>query len=61
MTDLSEVIERIGQLIEFFGWTTEQRKEYLVANFGKRGITLLSEDELRQLKNQLEAIEQQVK
>ncbi len=45
--NLSDVIAQTDVEIERLGWTPEQGKDYLVKTYGKRGRSLLSEEELR--------------
>jgi hypothetical protein len=45
--NLSDVIAQTDVEIERLGWTPEQGKDYLLKTYGKRGRSLLSEEELR--------------
>jgi hypothetical protein len=45
--NLSDVIAQTDVEIERLGWTPEQGKDYLFKTYGKRGRSLLSEEELR--------------
>ncbi|HLP91031.1 MAG TPA: hypothetical protein VK184_20915 [Nostocaceae cyanobacterium] len=53
--DLSDIIAQTDVHIERLGWTPEQGKEYLMKTYGKRGRTLLNEDELRDFLRYLQA------
>ncbi|MBD2197140.1 MULTISPECIES: hypothetical protein [Calothrix] len=44
--DLSDVIAKTDVELQRLGWTPEQGREYLIKTYGKRGRTLLTEDEL---------------
>ncbi|BAY75799.1 hypothetical protein NIES25_22470 [Nostoc linckia NIES-25] len=44
--DLSDVIAKTDVELQRLGWTPEQGREYLIKTYGKRGRTLLSEEEL---------------
>ncbi len=44
--DLSDIIAKTDVQIERLCWTPEQGKDYLVKTYGKRGRTLLNEEEL---------------
>jgi hypothetical protein len=44
--DLSDILAKTDVQIERLGWTPEQGKDYLVKTYGKRGRTLLNEEEL---------------
>ncbi|MBD2138450.1 hypothetical protein H6F32_12815 [Anabaena sp. FACHB-1237] len=45
--NLSDVIAQTDVEIERLGWSAEQGKEHLIKTYGKRGRSLLSEEELR--------------
>lgn len=45
--NLSDVIAQTDVEIERLGWTPEKGKDHLVKTYGKRGRSLLSEEELR--------------
>ncbi|MDZ8134611.1 MAG: hypothetical protein RM049_04820 [Nostoc sp. DedQUE04] len=44
--DLSDVIAKTDVEIQRLGWTPEQGREHLIETYGKRGRTLLTEEEL---------------
>ena len=44
--DLSDVIAKTDVELQRLGWTPEQGREYLIETYGKRGRTLLSEEQL---------------
>ncbi|MEH2158602.1 hypothetical protein [Nostoc sp.] len=44
--DLSDVIAKTDVELQRLGWTPEQGREHLVKTYGKRGRTLLTEEEL---------------
>jgi hypothetical protein len=44
--DLSDVIAKTDVELQRLGWTPEQGREYLIKTYGKRGRTLLTEEEL---------------
>jgi hypothetical protein len=44
--DLSDVIAKTDVELQRLGWTPEQGREHLIKTYGKRGRTLLTEDEL---------------
>jgi hypothetical protein len=44
--DLSDVIAKTDVELQRLGWTPEQGREYLIQTYGKRGRTLLTEEEL---------------
>ncbi|WP_392531347.1 hypothetical protein [Nostoc sp. C117] len=46
--DLSQLITKTDVEIQRLGWTPEQGREHLIQTYGKRGRTLLTEEELRQ-------------
>jgi len=54
--DLSDVIAKTDVEMERLGWTPQQGREYLIQTYGKRGRTLLSEEELLDFLNYLESI-----
>ncbi|ACC84504.1 hypothetical protein Npun_R6220 [Nostoc punctiforme PCC 73102] len=44
--DLSDLIANINVAMHRLGWTPEQGREHLIKTYGKRGRTLLTEEEL---------------
>jgi hypothetical protein len=44
--DLSDVIAKTDVELQRLGWTAEQGREHLIKTYGKRGRTLLTEEEL---------------
>jgi hypothetical protein len=44
--DLSDLIANIDFAMHCLGWTPEQGREHLIETYGKRGRTLLTEEEL---------------
>ncbi|MBU7584854.1 MAG: hypothetical protein KAF91_18410 [Nostoc sp. TH1S01] len=44
--DLSDVIAKTDVELQRLGWTPEQGREHLIKTYGKRGRTLLTEEEL---------------
>ncbi|BAZ12810.1 hypothetical protein NIES4071_46440 [Calothrix sp. NIES-4071] len=54
-TDQSDDIAKIGIEMQRLGWTTEQGRDYLVKQYGKRSRHLLSPDELRDFRAYLES------
>ncbi|MDZ8184289.1 MAG: hypothetical protein RMX96_05420 [Nostoc sp. ChiSLP02] len=44
--DLSDVIAKTDVELQRLGWTPEQGREHLITTYGKRGRTLLTEEEL---------------
>ncbi|TVP55174.1 MAG: hypothetical protein EA343_25250 [Nodularia sp. (in: Bacteria)] len=44
--DLSDVIAKTDVELQRLGWTAEQGREHLIQTYGKRGRTLLTEEEL---------------
>ena len=44
--DLSKVLAKTDVEMERLGWTPQQGREHLIQTYGKRGRTLLKEDEL---------------
>ncbi|MEH2060752.1 MAG: hypothetical protein V7K50_00530 [Nostoc sp.] len=44
--DLSDVIAKTDVELQRLGWTPEQGREHLIETYGKRGRTLLTEEEL---------------
>lgn len=54
--DLSDVIAKTDVEMERLGWTPQQGREYLINTYGKRGRTLLTEDELLDFLQHLESI-----
>ncbi|MEA5596385.1 hypothetical protein [Rivularia sp. UHCC 0363] len=53
--DLSDVIAKTDVELERLGWTPQQGREYLIDTYGKRGRTLLTEEELLDFLNHLES------
>ncbi|MBD2664802.1 hypothetical protein B6N60_04071 [Richelia sinica FACHB-800] len=53
--NLSDVIAKTDVQIERLGWTPDQGKEYLIKTYGKRGRSLLSEEELLDFLRYLES------
>jgi hypothetical protein len=53
--DLSDVIAKTDVELQRLGWTPEQGREYLIKTYGKRGRTLLTEDELHSFLKHLES------
>jgi hypothetical protein len=53
--DLSDVIAKTDVELQRLGWTPEQGREYLIKTYGKRGRTLLTEDELHSFLKYLES------
>jgi hypothetical protein len=53
--NLSDVIAKTDVHIERLGWTPEQGKDYLIKTYGKRGRSLLSEEELLDFLRYLES------
>ena len=58
--DLSDVIAKTDVELERLGWTPQQGREYLINTYGKRGRTLLTEEELLDFLNYLESIPTQM-
>ena len=54
--DLSDVIAQTDVEMERLGWTPQQGREYLIQTYGKRGRTLLTEEELLDFLQHLESI-----
>lgn len=54
--DLSDVIAKTDVELQRLGWTPEQGREYLIKTYGKRGRTLLTEDELHSFLKYLESL-----
>jgi hypothetical protein len=46
INDLSDVIAKTDVEMERLGWTPQQGREFLIQTYGKRGRTLLTEEEL---------------
>ena len=44
--DLSQILTKTDVEMKRLGWTLEQGREFLIETYGKRGRTLLNEDEL---------------
>ena len=53
--DLSDVIAKTDLEMERLGWTPQQGREYLIQTYGKRGRTLLTEEELLDFLQHLES------
>ncbi len=53
--DLSDVIAKTDVELQRLGWTPEQGREYLIKTYGKRGRTLLTEEELHSFLKYLES------
>ncbi|BAY12448.1 hypothetical protein [Calothrix sp. NIES-2098] len=53
--DLSDVIAKTDVELQRLGWTPEQGREHLIKTYGKRGRTLLTEDELHGFLKYLES------
>ena len=53
--DLSDVIAQTDVEMERLGWTPQQGREYLIQTYGKRGRTLLTEEELLDFLQHLES------
>ena len=58
--DLSDVISKTDVEMERLGWTAQQGREYLIQTYGKRGRTLLTEEELLDFLKYLESLPAQV-
>jgi hypothetical protein len=54
--DLSDVIAKTDVEMERLSWTPQQGREYLIKTYGKRGRTLLTEEELLDFLQYLESI-----
>ena len=54
--DLSEAIAKTDVEMDRLGWTPQQGREYLIENYGKRGRTLLTQEELLHFLQHLESI-----
>ncbi len=54
--DLSDVIAKTDVEMERLSWTPQQGREYLINTYGKRGRTLLTEEELLDFLQYLESI-----
>lgn len=54
--DLSDVIAKTDVELERLGWTPQQGREYLIQTYGKRGRTLLTEEELLDFLTYLESL-----
>ncbi|MGB3638286.1 MAG: hypothetical protein WBA39_12040, partial [Rivularia sp. (in: cyanobacteria)] len=54
--DLSEAIAKTDVEMDRLGFTPQQGREYLIENYGKRGRTLLTEEELVDFLQYLESI-----
>ncbi|HYW20706.1 MAG TPA: hypothetical protein VE956_15665 [Nodularia sp. (in: cyanobacteria)] len=53
--DLSDVIAKTDVELQRLGWTPEQGREHLIKTYGKRGRTLLTEEELHSFLLHLES------
>ncbi|MGV0105479.1 hypothetical protein NSTCB13_04217 [Nostoc sp. DSM 114160] len=53
--DLSNVIAKTDVEIQRLGWTPEQGREHLIKTYGKRGRTLLTEEELHEFLKYLQS------
>ncbi|WP_414548113.1 hypothetical protein [Anabaena sp. CCY 0017] len=53
--DLSDVIAKTDVELQRLGWTAEQGREHLIKTYGKRGRTLLTEEELHSFLEHLES------
>ncbi|WP_335090696.1 hypothetical protein [Nostoc sp.] len=53
--DLSDVIAKTDVEIQRLGWTPEQGREHLIETYGKRGRTLLTEEELHEFLKYLQS------
>ena len=53
--DLSDVIAKTDVELQRLGWTAEQGREHLIKTYGKRGRTLLTEQELHSFLQHLES------
>ncbi len=53
--DLSDVIAKTDVELQRLGWTAEQGREHLIKTYGKRGRTLLTEEELHSFLQHLES------
>lgn len=53
--DLSDVIAKTDVELQRLGWTPEQGREHLIQTYGKRGRTLLTEEELHGFLKYLES------
>jgi hypothetical protein len=53
--DLSDVIAKTDVELQRLGWTAEQGREHLIKTYGKRGRTLLTEEELQGFLKHLES------
>ncbi|MGB3637625.1 MAG: hypothetical protein WBA39_08620 [Rivularia sp. (in: cyanobacteria)] len=58
--DLSDIIAKTDVEMERLSWTPQQGREYLINTYGKRGRTLLTEDELLDFLQHLESIPTQI-
>ena len=55
-TDLSQLIAETHVEMQRLDWTPQQGREYLIETYGKRGRTLLTEEELLDFLQHLESI-----
>ncbi|WP_442936959.1 hypothetical protein [Nostoc sp.] len=53
--DLSDVIAQTDVELQRLGWTPEQGREHLIETYGKRGRTLLTEEELHEFLKYLQS------
>ena len=53
--DLDNVIAKTNIEMHRLGWTTEQGREYLIKNYGKRSRFLLTQEELLDFLRYLES------
>ncbi|MBE9006350.1 hypothetical protein IQ259_15100 [Fortiea sp. LEGE XX443] len=53
--DLSDVIAKTDVELQRLGWTPEQGREHLIKTYGKRGRTLLTEEELHSFLQHLQS------
>ena len=53
--DLSDVIAKTDVELQRLGWTPDQGREYLIKTYGKRGRSLLSEEQLLDFLKYLES------
>ncbi|MEL6163951.1 MAG: hypothetical protein AAFR37_09385 [Cyanobacteria bacterium J06628_3] len=54
--DLNELISKTDLEMKRLGWTPHQGREFLTETYGKRGRTLLSEEELFNFLQHLQSI-----
>ena len=53
--DLSDVIAQTDVKMQRLGWTSEQRREHLRKNYGKRSRFLLTDEELHEFLQYLQS------